>query len=173
MCFHVSGSRQELHILQILAQWFLSGLLPTSTAIWKLSPKFQGIHRVLVRRTVTTHSIVGPCCCMGREMQRSQGKLCREPVQTSVASVSLSSQFARSLQKAICLLANLSTLPKYSRSWLQFYAHGVDPRVAPRFSQAADQEREGSSDWATMHRCSAFCAPVTNTRRTRRNCGKI
>ena len=42
--------RQELHILQILALWFL--------------------------RTATTYSVVGPHCCMGREMQRSQGKLC-------------------------------------------------------------------------------------------------
>ena len=38
-----------------------------------------GIHRILVRRTATTHSVVGPHCCMGREMQRSRGKLCAVP----------------------------------------------------------------------------------------------
>ena len=255
------------------------------------------IHRILVRRTACTYSVVGPNCCMGREMQRSRGKLCAvssrlrgrrtrrlqsstsegteckkgsetfgakrdrgpsseasvpsripgnrarsharnllagwppsksvgllpfrhravralrcwgflllresqaaqrytrlalclEPVQASVASVSLSSQLARSHQKAMCLPANLSTLPKYLQSWVQFWT-GPEARTdwrkssewirvwqqrkrsTPRISTAADQEGEGSSDWAAMPRCSAFYAPVTNAlelslRRTRR-----
>ena len=33
----------------------------------------------------------------------------------------------------------------------------------PKFSTAADQEKEGSSDRAVMHKRSAFCAPVTST----------
>ena len=37
------------------------------------------IHRILVRQTASTHSVVDPQCCMGREMQRSRGKLCTVP----------------------------------------------------------------------------------------------
>ena len=43
--------------------------------------------------------------------------LCLEQAQGPAPFVFRSSQFARSLQKAICLLANLSTLPKYLQSW--------------------------------------------------------
>ena len=38
-----------------------------------------GIHPILFRRTVTLHSVVGSHCCMGREMQRSRGKMCAIP----------------------------------------------------------------------------------------------
>ena len=37
------------------------------------------LHPILVRRTATAHSVVDPHCCMGREMQRSRGKLCTVP----------------------------------------------------------------------------------------------
>ena len=37
------------------------------------------IHPILFRRTVTTPSVVGLHCCMGREMQRSGGKMCAAP----------------------------------------------------------------------------------------------
>ena len=47
--------------------------------------------------------------------------------QASVAFVSLSSQLAQSHQKAMCLPADLLTLPKHLQSWLRF---GVDPGVA-------------------------------------------
>ena len=43
------------------------------------------------------------------------------PVQGAVASVSKASQFAQSHQKPMRLSANLSTLSKYSQSWLQFW----------------------------------------------------
>ena len=47
--------------------------------------------------------------------------LCFEPVQGAVASVSKASQFAQSHQKPMRLPTNLSTLSKYSQSWLQFW----------------------------------------------------
>ena len=50
--------------------------------------------------------------------------LCLEQAQGPAASVFQSGQFARSLQKAKCLFANLSTLAKYLQSWQHF---GVDP----------------------------------------------
>ena len=64
--------RQELHILRTLARWYSSRLLPVS---WILSLKFQ---RGLCDsdQTATTYTVVGPNCCMGREMQRSRRRLC-------------------------------------------------------------------------------------------------
>ena len=97
--------------------------------------------------------------------------LCLDPAQALVTFVSWSSQFARSLQKATCLLANLSTLPKHLHGCGQFcispetHAHSrKSSRSTPKFSTAADQEGELSSDWAaSMPRCSAFYAQVTNS----------
>ena len=60
-----------------------------------------------------------------RESQAAQRNtrfaLCLEPVLASVAPVSLSSQLAQSHQGAMCLPANLSTVPKYLQSWLQIW----------------------------------------------------
>ena len=74
---------------------------------------------------------------------------------------------------------DLSTLPKHSQSWLKFCtnpgAHNhwrrslewiwvgqQRKRSTSRFSTAADQEGEGTRDWATTPRCTAFYTPVTN-----------
>ena len=38
-----------------------------------------GIHRILVRRTATTHAVVGANCCMVRQMQRCRQKLYTVP----------------------------------------------------------------------------------------------
>ena len=60
------------------------------------------------------------CFAKVKQPSATRRALCLEPVQAPVAPVSLSSQLARSHQRAMCLLPNLSTLPKYSQSWLQF-----------------------------------------------------
>ena len=96
-----------------------------------------------------------------RESQAAQRNtrlaLCLEPVQASVAPVSLSSHLAQSHQGAMCLPANLSTLPKYLQSWLQFWkspeahthwrknsewirAWQQRRRSTPRLLSTADQE---------------------------------
>ena len=60
-----------------------------------------------------------------RESQAAQRytrvALCLEPVQALVAPVRPPCRVARSRQKAMCLPANLTTLPKYLQSWLEFW----------------------------------------------------
>ena len=66
----------EQHILQVLARWFLSSCCRLREPAGNCLRSSQGMHRILVRRTPTTHSVTGPHCCMGRETQRSRGKRC-------------------------------------------------------------------------------------------------
>ena len=104
--------------------------------------------------------------------------LCLEPVQASVALVRPSHQVAQSHQRAKYLPACLSTFPKYLQCWPQFWTSPEAQtrwrksseriwvgqqrkRSTPKLSTAADQEGEGSRDWAATDRCTAFHTPIT------------
>ena len=105
---------------------------------------------------------VGSSCCLAKDTQPSitrcsysAGSRRRHQSHSSPRS----SQLARSHQKAMCILANLSTLPKYLRSWQQFWksteAHAHSRKSSewirvwqrrrrniPMFSKATDHATE-------------------------------
>ena len=103
--------------------------------------------------------------------------LCLEPAHASVAFVSLSSQLVRSRQKAMCLLANLSTLPKYLQSWVAALdkprssrsleeEFGVDPGVATTGTEHTEVLNCGGSGGGGVQRLSGH-AQVQRIQRTR------
>ena len=65
---------QELQIPPILMRWCSSRLLrgPAGNCL-RFSRR---ICPILAKRTAAAYTVVGPTCCMGREIQRSRRRLC-------------------------------------------------------------------------------------------------
>ena len=127
---------------------------------------------------------VGDSCCFAKDKQpsvtrgsHSAWSWRRHQSQSSPGQASS----RRSHHKAMCLLAHLSTLPKYLQSWQQFWtspeAHARSRkrsewiqvwqqrrRNTPLFSTAADQEGEGGRQGLNGH------AHVQRIQRTRYEC---
>ena len=146
---------------------------------WKISragwPPSKAAGLLPSRRLVAVRALRCWEFLLPRERQAAQRymrlALCMEPAQASVAFDSRGPTRRRSASSPTSRPCR-STCKSGQRFWTSPEAHaqefGVDPSVAttegvqPMFSTEADEEGEGSSQWAAMPRCSTFCAPVTN-----------
>ena len=129
----------------------------------------------------TTHSVVAPHCCTGRQMQPSRGELCAVSSRVRACDVGDSGCFAKvkppravtpksdlplrqplDLAEVLTKLATVLDKPRRSHSLKEeFGADQGQATTETKYTEVPNgggSEGKGSSDWTTMPKCSAFHA---------------